>query len=673
MSTAQPSLTLKFGSEEYTKAVKNITILKPLNQNKNQEPELRIVDKENVQSKHCSARSMSPAVDVSIAVPPGETGNSLYCSHCEELFENTAQQRKHYKQDWHRYNLKLRLASRPAITEEKFDQLADDVSSISGSDNEDEEVETLGFQLHRQAKILFENSKGQVISMFRCLLYDKKETQPTDTEIISLAQTSVEEAHWFILMLSGGHFAAAVFKNGEPVLHKTFHCYTVRAKQGGSQSTKDNKGNHPKSAGASLRRYNETALVQHVQELLSAWAEDIEKCSLILYRANGPTNRQVLFGGKEPPLNKADPRLRSIPFPTRRPTFTQLKYVHNMLCTVHVYNSVDVLTTVVEPKPRRDPVQSKKSHIDRSKSRPSPDRQLPNHVQELVDIQTPSGSESDVIHLIQEVQEVSFHDLKEMDNSFENENKTKRKTRRKKKKPSSDEPKHIMALTRKLLNAVDCTDDDKLGDILEEIKEACTEEEYESMLNKAHDSNKNTLLHLAAKSAHTNNIKLLLSLNASPCCKDFMSRTAYDLAPDRDSRNVFRRYMAEYPDQFDYSKSHIPSPLTDEIEQDSVEKKRIARKIKREKDKEKKKVEEVIQKEKNEKVMFLKLSDREKMALAAERRILAASGNAGVILTRCFQCAIDMSGKLPFTYNEYRFCSMQCLKQHRLTHPTLEI
>lgn len=51
---------------------------------------------------------------------------------------------------------------------------SDDVSSISGSDNEEEDVETLGFQLHRQAKILFENSKGQVISMFRCLLYDKK-------------------------------------------------------------------------------------------------------------------------------------------------------------------------------------------------------------------------------------------------------------------------------------------------------------------------------------------------------------------------------------------------------------------------------------------------------------------------------------------------------------------
>lgn len=46
-------------------------------------------------------------------------------------------------------------------------------------------------------------------------------------------------------------------------VHKTFHCYTVRAKQGGGQSARDAKGgNAPKSAGASLRRYNEQALVQ---------------------------------------------------------------------------------------------------------------------------------------------------------------------------------------------------------------------------------------------------------------------------------------------------------------------------------------------------------------------------------------------------------------------------
>ncbi|XP_008482411.2 ankyrin repeat and zinc finger domain-containing protein 1-like [Diaphorina citri] len=121
-----------------------------------------------------------------------------------------------------------------------------------------------------------------------------------------------------------------------------------------------------------------------------------------------------------------------------------------------------------------------------------------------------------------------------------------------------------MFLSKKLLNAVDCPDDDKLESILMEIKETCTEEEFANLLNKSYDTSKNTLLHLAAKNGHKNNIRLLLSLDASPCHKDFMSRTAYDLAPNRDSRNIFRRYMAEYPDQFDYSKSHIPSPLTDD-------------------------------------------------------------------------------------------------------------
>lgn len=63
-------------------------------------------------------------------------------------------------------------------------------------------------------------------------------------------------------MLGGGHFAGAVFEGDKIVLHKTFHCYTVRARQGGSQSSKDNKSGGSKSAGASLRRYNEQSLIQ---------------------------------------------------------------------------------------------------------------------------------------------------------------------------------------------------------------------------------------------------------------------------------------------------------------------------------------------------------------------------------------------------------------------------
>lgn len=49
--------------------------------------------------------------------------------------------------------------------------------------------------------------------------------------------------------------------DGEPIVHKTFHSYTVRAKQGFAQNSRTN-GNHAKSAGASLRRYNEASLIQ---------------------------------------------------------------------------------------------------------------------------------------------------------------------------------------------------------------------------------------------------------------------------------------------------------------------------------------------------------------------------------------------------------------------------
>lgn len=52
--------------------------------------------------------------------------------------------------------------------------------------------------------------------------------------------------------------------DGEPIVHKTFHTYTVRAKQGAAQTSRDSRtlGSHPKSAGASLRRYNEASLIQ---------------------------------------------------------------------------------------------------------------------------------------------------------------------------------------------------------------------------------------------------------------------------------------------------------------------------------------------------------------------------------------------------------------------------
>lgn len=191
-----------------------------------------------------------------------------------------------------------------------------------------------------QGKIFLRNTDGQIFSLYKCLLIDKKEEISEDTLNKKLKYLSVDRK-WTLIMLGGGHFAGAVFNEGVPVLHKTFHCYTVRARQGGAQSSRDNKsgGSQPKSAGASLRRYNENALIQHVRDIVETWRTAINECSLVLFRASGPYNRAVLFGGKNPLFIRNDPRLRTIPFSTKRATFTEVKRVHNILCSVTIYGN----------------------------------------------------------------------------------------------------------------------------------------------------------------------------------------------------------------------------------------------------------------------------------------------------------------------------------------------
>ena len=107
-----------------------------------------------------------------------------------------------------------------------------------------------------------------MISVHKSLLLDPKSREmPSDKDLVTLLENAPRRLTWAVLMLGGGHFAGAVFRGKDALVHKTFHAYTVRAKQGGSQNSADNKsgGSHPKSAGASLRRYNEMALMQHIQ------------------------------------------------------------------------------------------------------------------------------------------------------------------------------------------------------------------------------------------------------------------------------------------------------------------------------------------------------------------------------------------------------------------------
>ncbi|KAI9758747.1 MAG: hypothetical protein M4579_002850 [Chaenotheca gracillima] len=151
---------------------------------------------------------------------------------------------------------------------------------------------------------------------------------------------SKDDPHIFLCMIGGGHFAAMVVslapklgkkhtgadqREASVLAHKTFHRYTTRRKQGGSQSANDSSKGAAHSAGSSLRRYNETALISEIRELLAEWKPLIDTAQLLFVRASGSTNRRTLYGPyDEQILHHNDPRIRSFPFSTRRATQAEL-------------------------------------------------------------------------------------------------------------------------------------------------------------------------------------------------------------------------------------------------------------------------------------------------------------------------------------------------------------
>lgn len=306
--------------------------------------------------------------------------SKMACSVCAAEFSSRADQIQHYKLDWHRFNLKERLKGNAPITEMEFDEKSGDMSSLSGSDsgsesrtssdvpssprhkprpsavpeylriaheqpsklaeNSSETDDTDDVPPKRtrmQPKVYFQNDNGKIIGLYRCVIHSKQNSPTTKDTLVAMLNRIPEESTWAVILVGGGHFAAGIFECLTVLEHKTFHRYTVRAKQGGSQGSKDGRqGGHFNSAGASLRRHNESALAKDIQDLLSVWYSKLQVCHRIFYRA-ASFNRSVLFGGKNPPFKKDDPRLRTIPFPTRRATYSEVKRVHHVLSTLECF------------------------------------------------------------------------------------------------------------------------------------------------------------------------------------------------------------------------------------------------------------------------------------------------------------------------------------------------
>ncbi|KAK2738582.1 hypothetical protein FQN55_000459 [Onygenales sp. PD_40] len=204
-------------------------------------------------------------------------------------------------------------------------------------------------------------------------------------------QSQQTSPHIFLCMIGGGHFAAMIValapeinrkaggieeRQARVVAHKTFHRYTTRRKQGGAQSASDAAGGAAHSAGATIRRHNEAALENEIRQLLDSWKEMIDQAQLLFVRANGNTNRRILFGPYDGQvMRQSDPRLRGFPFTTRRATQGELMRAFTELTRVKVSHIDEAALAADAEKQRETASRSPKPSVQRPKPKISKDEE----------------------------------------------------------------------------------------------------------------------------------------------------------------------------------------------------------------------------------------------------------------------------------------------------------
>lgn len=102
--------------------------------------------------------------------------------------------------------------------------------------------------------------------------------------------------------------------------------------------------------------------------------------------------------------------------------------------------------------------------------------------------------------------------------------------------------------------------------------------------------NGDSVLHTAAASGSSSLIPILMLYGATPTIKNHSGHTPYLVAQNKEVRDSFRRFMAEYPGVYDYEGAYIPSPLTEEMERERSRKEAEKRKEKKRARRQKEKV-----------------------------------------------------------------------------------
>jgi hypothetical protein len=251
--------------------------------------------------------------------PTNATFHQSVCSKCPDFAYTSPEEfREHCKTGWHLENLKhgRGFSFERWATCEQFH--SDSESSASSAVEEQEKP----FKLILNG-IPYTRLPGQRIAI------------PS----IYLGPSTLSEAKFFVvLLLRSGRFAGAVWDHtGKVLSHTSSKRYTVRRKNGGSQSKNDNqKGSPANSIGAQIRRAQERKLSDDVFTIINEkWRQYLmEPTTVVLAYASKNQVKDIFVGPLE--NSKAVCKILKVPISVRHPTYAEVCRVYRELTSVAV-------------------------------------------------------------------------------------------------------------------------------------------------------------------------------------------------------------------------------------------------------------------------------------------------------------------------------------------------
>ena len=535
------------------------------------------------------------------------------CRACNSQFEDWEQQKNHFQSNEHLSkitNKAILMNNEEGLTNSNENDKSDSSSDTDSFDDDhqpqnteiitiDGKIQTNSYSSYTGSQIIFQpHEKLFQLSLSSVLFSNKDDLWTKFNE--NLIKFSNDNI-WSVFIFKSGKFAGTVFQGNKIIIHKVFRRYTIRAKSGGSQSSHDNQKGKANSMGAQLRRHGETALKEDIHNLLIAWKEYINISSLILISAPKARRNTFFDETNELPFKRDDIRIRYVPFSVDNPTYESTITVHR-ICSTMTYFIQSIDSTIIETIELIPGISIVNPQI---KEKPVEILKLKDCVpsKELIKY-CYSGETEKVIELLKSVSEGQFID----------------------------------EITGNVWN------------IFEVISMPETIDNW------------STPLHIASTNGQSNIVYQLLHSGADPCIRDTNNRTAYFLAKDKDTRDMYRKYRGLYESNdelygWDWDSAGIGLAITNQTEKlkkdkEKEKKKRLKEKKKDEKEKSAEQINQIN--ETNEKQRII---DENENKILHEFQLL----NAG----HCFMCNKSLFQITPYELLDHKCCSSDCVAKLR--------